>query len=78
MKITPAHDPNDFAIGQRHQLPSINIFTDDAKINDDCPEEFKGLDRFEARKVIIRKLKELELFDEEKSHKSQHATLRKK
>ena len=69
VKITPAHDPNDFAIGQRHNLESINIFNDDASCNKNTPLEFQGLNRFEARKKIIQGLKDLNLFDEEKSYK---------
>ena len=55
VKITPAHDPNDFEVGVRHDLPVINVMTDDAKIIDDYPE-YAGLDRFEARKKIIEDL----------------------
>ncbi|MFW7378224.1 MAG: valine--tRNA ligase [Oligoflexus sp.] len=70
VKITPAHDPNDFDIGKRHQLPFINIMNDDATLNDSVPEKFRGLDRFVARKEVIRGLKELGLFEEEKSYKT--------
>ena len=52
VKITPAHDPNDFEVGLRHNLPVINVLTEDAKIVDDYPE-FAGLDRYEARKAIV-------------------------
>ena len=45
MKITPAHDFNDYAVGQRHDLPLLNIFTEDARINDSAPEAFRGLSR---------------------------------
>ena len=69
VKITPAHDPNDFEIGQRHNLPFISILNDDGTMNDVVPENFKGLDRFVARKEVIKGLKELELFDEEKPYK---------
>lgn len=55
VKITPAHDPNDFEVGVRHDLPVINVMTDDAKIIDDYPE-YAGLDRFEARKKIVEDL----------------------
>ena len=50
MKITPAHDFNDFEVGRRHDLPLINIFDADAKLNDNAPEGYRGLDRFEARR----------------------------
>lgn len=65
VKITPAHDPNDFEIGKRHSLPFITILNDDGTIADNCPTEFVGLDRFVARKKIIKELKALELFVEE-------------
>ncbi len=69
VKITPAHDPNDFEIGKRHNLPRINIFNEDATLNAEVPESFRGLDRFVARKKIIQDLSALGLFDEEKSYK---------
>ena len=56
VKITPAHDFNDYDMGKRHNLPMINILTDDAKINDDAPEAYRGLDRFDARKQIVSDL----------------------
>ena len=55
VKITPAHDPNDFEVGLRHNLPVINVMTDDAKITDDYPK-YAGMDRYEARKVIVEDL----------------------
>ncbi len=55
VKITPAHDPNDFEVGKRHDLPIINVMTDDAKITDDYPK-YAGMDRFEARKAIVADL----------------------
>ena len=63
VKITPAHDFNDFKVGQRHKLNTINIFTDDGKINKNAPNEYIGLDRFEARRRIVEKLTELEILD---------------
>ena len=57
VKITPAHDPNDFEVGKRHNLPEINIMNDDATIN--CPDsKYDGMDRYEARKAIVEDLKE--------------------
>ncbi|WP_339349032.1 valine--tRNA ligase [uncultured Alteromonas sp.] len=56
VKITPAHDFNDYDMGKRHSLPMINILTDDAKINDESPEAYRGLDRFDARKQIVADL----------------------
>ena len=55
VKITPAHDPNDFEVGLRHNLPVINVMTDDAKITDEYPK-YAGMDRYEARKVIVADL----------------------
>ena len=55
VKITPAHDPNDFEVGLRHKLPVINVMTDDAKITEDYPK-YAGMDRYEARKAIVEDL----------------------
>ncbi|MEE0060051.1 MAG: valine--tRNA ligase [Acutalibacteraceae bacterium] len=55
VKITPAHDPNDFEVGMRHNLPVINVMTDDAKITEDYPK-YAGMDRYEARKAIVADL----------------------
>ena len=63
VKITPAHDFNDFEIGKRHGLEVINILTKEAKMNQSVPHEFIGLDRFVARKMIIEKIKSLGLLD---------------
>ena len=60
VKITPAHDPNDFEVGKRHNLPEINILNDDATINANGGE-YEGMDRYEARKAIVKKLDELGL-----------------
>ena len=57
VKITPAHDPNDFEVGKRHNLPVINVMTPDAKITEDYPK-YAGMDRYEARKAIVEDLKE--------------------
>jgi len=67
VKVTPAHDPNDFAIGQRHNLPSLTILDESAHIN--LPgSPFHGLDRFEARKQIVTQLEVLELLVDVKDH----------
>ncbi|UXI69163.1 valine--tRNA ligase [Tahibacter amnicola] len=71
VKITPAHDFNDYAIGQRHNLTPINIFTDDAQINDNAPAKYRGLDRYDARKVVLADLEAAGLLVEEKKHKLQ-------
>ncbi len=57
VKITPAHDPNDFEVGKRHDLPIINVMTDDAKITEDYPK-YAGMDRYDARKAIVADLEE--------------------
>jgi valyl-tRNA synthetase len=63
VKITPAHDFNDFEVGKRHNLPMINILTRDGKLNENTPEPYRGLDRFAARKQIVGDLEALELVD---------------
>ena len=68
VKITPAHDFNDYQVGQRHKLPPINILTLDAKINDLAPDRYQGMDRFEARKRIIADLEEQSLLVEVNKH----------
>ena len=65
VKITPAHDFNDFEVGKRHQLEFINIFDEFAKINENAPKRFQGLDRFEARKLILQELSQLGLLIKE-------------
>lgn len=67
VKITPAHDPNDFAVGERHNLPQINIMNDDATMNDKCGK-YAGMDRYEARKEIIKDLESLGLMVKIESH----------
>jgi valyl-tRNA synthetase len=73
VKVTPAHDFNDYAVGQRHALPMINIFTPDAKVVDDAgvPAAYRGLDRFEARKAVLADLEVQGLLLETKAHKLQ-------
>ncbi len=70
VKITPAHDFNDFDVGKRQKLKIINIFTKDGKINNNAPQEFIGLNRFDARKKIINKLLELEILVKEENVKN--------
>ncbi len=69
VKITPAHDFNDHEMGQRHQLEVINIFTPDAKINENAPAAYQGLDRFAAREKIVADLKQLGLLEKIEPHK---------
>ncbi len=68
MKVTPAHDFNDFEVGKRHNLEQINIFDDNAHINANAPEEFVGMDRFEARKKILAELEAQELLEKVDPH----------
>ncbi len=56
VKITPAHDPNDYWVGQRHTLPQINVFDISAKLNENAPLKYRGMDRSDARKVIVEDL----------------------
>ena len=69
VKITPAHDFNDYAVGQRHGLPMINILTADAHINDAAPETFRGLERYAARKAVVAALTALGLVERIDNHK---------
>lgn len=68
VKITPAHDFNDYEMGKRHDLPMLNILTDDACINEEAPEKYQGLDRYEARKLIVEDLESLGLMVDIKPH----------
>ena len=70
LKITPAHDFNDYDVGQRNNLEIINIFTEAGKINENGPKHYIGLDRSEARKQILKELKEKEFFVKEENIKN--------
>ncbi|HET7676200.1 MAG TPA: valine--tRNA ligase [Gammaproteobacteria bacterium] len=69
VKITPAHDFNDYEIGERHDLPMINVLTSDAALNDDVPAPYRGLDRFEARKRVVADLDASGLIERIDDHK---------
>ena len=69
VKITPAHDFNDYQVGKRHNLPLINIFTKDAAINEVAPEQYRGLDRYAARKQIVADMDALGLLAKIEDHK---------
>jgi len=69
VKVTPAHDVNDYAVGQRHQLPIIGVLHLNATINDHAPEPYRGLDRFAARKAVVADLDSAGLLVEIKKHK---------
>ena len=74
VKVTPAHDPNDFEIGQRHGLPEIDIMTPTGAMSDEAPKAFRGMDRFEARKRVIAALEEQGLLEriEDYTHSVPH------
>ncbi|MFM8610773.1 MAG: valine--tRNA ligase [Burkholderiaceae bacterium] len=69
VKVTPAHDVNDYAVGQRHGLPIIGVLALDATINDHAPEKYRGMDRFVARKAVVADLEAQGLLVETKKHK---------
>ncbi|MCX4025741.1 valine--tRNA ligase [Endozoicomonas sp. SM1973] len=69
VKITPAHDFNDYEIGQRHQLPMINILTIDANLNNEVPEKYRGMERFAARKQIVKDFEAAGLLEKIEDHK---------
>jgi valyl-tRNA synthetase len=69
VKVTPAHDPNDYQVGLRHGLPMLTIFTLEAKVNDEAPEAYRGLDRYVARKKIVEQLDSEGLLVETKKHR---------
>ena len=69
VKVTPAHDANDYAVGQRHDLPIIGVLALDATINDNAPEQYRGLDRFVARKKIVADLEAQGFLAETRKHK---------
>ncbi len=69
VKVTPAHDANDYAVGQRHQLPMIGVLTLDAKINENAPAAYQGLERFVARKRVVADLEAQGLLIETRKHK---------
>jgi valyl-tRNA synthetase len=69
LKITPAHDFNDYSVAQRHQLPLINVFTPDARLNEAAPPELRGLDRFEARARIVVQLEARGFIERIEPHK---------
>ena len=71
VKVTPAHDFNDYQVGVRHGLPMINLFTPVAAINDSAPEKYRGLDRYDARKAVLADLEDLGLLVETRPHKLQ-------
>lgn len=68
VKMTPAHDFNDFEVGRRHDLEMINIFDRDAKLNDEVPEKYRGLDRFEARKLVVADMEAAGLLEKVDDH----------
>src|SRR5258707_2888911 len=69
VKITPAHDFNDWDVGERHGLVPITIFTLDARINDNAPAKYRGMDRYIARKAVLADLETADLIQAQKAHK---------
>ena len=69
VKVTPAHDANDYAVGQRHSLPIIGVLALNATVNENAPEKYRGLDRFVARKAVVADLEALGLLVEVKKHR---------
>jgi len=69
VKITPAHDFNDFEVGRRHNLEMINILDRDARLTDDVPEPYRGLDRYDARKKVVADIEALGLLEKIEPHK---------
>ena len=68
VKVTPAHDPNDYEMGLRHKLEFINILNEDATLNHNAPEEFRGLDRYDAREKVLARFKEFGLIEKIEPH----------
>jgi valyl-tRNA synthetase len=68
VKVTPAHDPNDYEIGKRHGLPFVNILNPDGTLNDSVPQPYRGLDRFAARKQVVADLQAQGLLDKVEPH----------
>ena len=71
VKITPAHDPNDWEVGNRHELERINILNDDATLNSNVPEKYRGMDVMTARKAVVADLVEAGLYIKDEEHKHQ-------
>lgn len=71
VKITPAHDPNDYELGKRHDLPAINIMNEDATLNHEVPEEFRGMERFAARKLVVQRMEEMGLVEKIQDYTNQ-------
>lgn len=70
VKITPAHDFNDFEVGKRHNLELLNILNDDGSLNENCPVEYQGMDRFDARKQVVKALKENDFIEKIEDYKT--------
>jgi len=68
VKVTPAHDPNDYQLGERHGLEAVNIFHKDATLNDNAPEQFRGMDRFQARKAVVAEMERQGLVEKVADH----------
>jgi valyl-tRNA synthetase len=69
VKITPAHDPNDFELAKRNNIPSLDVMTPDARMNESVPEAYRGLDRFAARKQVVKAFEEAALLEKIEDHR---------
>ncbi len=70
VKVTPAHDPNDFEMGQRHNLEQVIVMDEDGRMNENAPEKFRGMDRFEARKAVVKAMDKLGLMEKIEDYKT--------
>ncbi len=69
VKVTPAHDPNDFAMGQRHDLPEVKVLDEQGKMTAEAGEDFQGMDRFECRKALVKRLEDHGFIEKVEAHK---------
>src|SRR6185312_13809707 len=69
VKVTPAHDPTDFEIGRRHNLPSIDVMTPEARMSLAAPDRYQGLDRYDARKRVVEEFEGLGLLEKVERHR---------
>jgi len=74
MKVTPAHDPNDFILGQRHSLQQINVMTERGVMNEAAPQQYEGMDRFECRKALVKDLENEGFLEKVDTHKTNVGT----
>ena len=68
VKVTPAHDPNDFLMGQRHNLPQVNVMNEDGTMNENAGDDYEGMDRFECREALLEELRQKKLLEATEPH----------